>query len=197
MSQFLTWHGSKHPKVSTKFLSKPWKYHCSRHPEPEDILPVFSSPELVTDWESPEHKDPHTLTERSSGPHDSIHTSSAPVNPEKPSLRNKSLHQSPEYKFTSNTAKAGEAANRSQTRCVGLAEETLRKAPTAGRAVIFLTTLPEAKRTRRGRYQGLKKLAGTPGRGTVRTPAHGPYRFLLLPAFTATADFRPAPLSQA
>lgn len=89
------------------------------------------------------------------------------------------------------------AADRSQTRCVGLAEDTLRKAPTAGGAVIFLTTLPEAKGTRRGRYQGLKKQAVTPGRRTVRTPAHGPYSFLQLPAFTATADFRPAPLSQA
>lgn len=107
------------------------------------------------------------------------------------------LHQSPEYKFTSNKAKAGAAANRSQTRCVGLAEETLRQAPTAGGAVTFLTTLPEAKGTRRGRYQGLKKLAVTPGRRTVRTPARSPYSFLLLPAITATADFRPAPLSQA
>lgn len=103
----------------------------------------------------------------------------------------------PESDDISNTAKAGAAANRSQTRCVGLAEETLRKAPTAGRAVIFLTSLPEAKRTRRGRYQGLKKLAATWGPGTVRTPAYRPYSFLLLPTFTATAEFRPAPLSQA
>lgn len=104
---------------------------------------------------------------------------------------------SPESDDISNKARAEAAANRSQTRCVGLAEETLGRAPTAGGAVIFLTTLPEAKRTRRGRYQGLKKLAVTPGRRTVRTPAHGPYSFPLLPAFTATADFRPAPLSQA
>lgn len=85
MSQFLTWSGSKHPKVSTKFLSSPWKYHCSRHSEPEDILPMFSSTELVTEY--PEHKDPHTHELRSSGPHDSVHSFSAPINPGKPSLQ--------------------------------------------------------------------------------------------------------------
>lgn len=162
----------------------------SRHPEPEDILPVFSSTASIQNIR---------YEVRSSGPHDSVYTFLAPVNPGKPSLqnKNKTLYQSPKYKFTSNQARAGAAANRSQTRCVGLAEQTLRKAPTSWGAVIFLTTLPEAKGTRRGRYQGLKKLAVIPGRRTVRTPGPDPHNFLLLPAFTATADFRPAPLSQA
>lgn len=79
--------------------------------------------------------------------------------------KNQLCHQSPGYKFISTKARAEEAANPSQTRCVGLARHTLTKAATVEGAVIFPATLPEAEGARRGRYEGRKKLAVSPGLG--------------------------------